>query len=57
MIWKGEPSAEISAKLAELGLQSMVFVPCGGAPAAGEFTLLMKRNVQVLKTVGPGAVE
>jgi zinc transport system substrate-binding protein len=57
MIWEGEPSAEIRAKLAELGLQSIVFAPCGGAPEAGDFASLMKRNLQALKAVGSGAAE
>jgi zinc transport system substrate-binding protein len=57
MIWEGEPAADVSAKLAELGVQSIVFTPCGGAPAAGDFASVMKRNVQTLKAVGPGAAE
>jgi len=57
MIWEGEPSADISAKLAELGVQSIVFAPCGGAPDTGDFASVMKRNIQTLKAVGPAAAE
>ncbi len=57
MIWEGEPAAEISAKLAELGVQSLVFAPCGGAPEAGDFASVMKHNVQTLQAVGSGAAE
>ena len=54
MIWEGEPSADIRAKLAELGVHSIVFAPCGGAPAAGDFASVMKRNIEALKTLQPG---
>ena len=57
MIWEGEPSADISAKLAELGVHSIVFAPCGGAPAAGDFASVMKLNIEALKTIQPGAAE
>jgi zinc transport system substrate-binding protein len=51
MIWEGEPSPEIAAKLAELGVQSAVFDPCAGAPEEGDFVSVMTRNVETLKTV------
>ncbi len=57
MIWEGEPSADIRAKLAELGVQSIVFTPCGGAPETGDFASLMKQNIQALKAVDSGAAE
>lgn len=57
MIWEGEPSADVSAKLAELGVHSIVFAPCGGAPEGGDFASVMKLNIQALKAVGPGATE
>jgi hypothetical protein len=57
MIWEGEPAADISAKLAELGVHSIVFAPCGGIPEAGDFASVMKLNIQALKAVSPGAAE
>jgi zinc transport system substrate-binding protein len=51
MIWEGEPSPEIAAKLAALGIESVVFDPCGGAPDGGDFASVMKTNVAALKSV------
>ena len=52
MIWEGEPSPEITAKLAETGIKSVVFDPCGGVPDAGDFASVMQRNIAALKLVG-----
>jgi zinc transport system substrate-binding protein len=57
MIWEGEPSADVTAKLTELGVHSIVFAPCGGAPEGGDFASQMKLNIQALKAVGQGAAE
>jgi zinc transport system substrate-binding protein len=57
MIWEGQPSSEISAKLAELGIQSIVFDPCAGAPDGGDFASVMARNVAALKTAEPESVD
>ena len=57
MIWEGQPSSEISEKLAELGIQSIVFDPCAGAPDGGDFASVMALNVAALKTVNPELVE
>jgi zinc transport system substrate-binding protein len=51
MIWEGEPSPEIRAKLTAQGIQSIVFDPCAGTPEGGEFTSVMKLNMAALKTV------
>ena len=51
MIWEGEPSSDITAKLAAQGIQSVVFDPCGGKPDGGDFVSVMKRNMAALKTV------
>ena len=51
MIWEGEPSPDITAKLAALGIQSVVFDPCAGTPDAGDFVSVMKLNIAALKTV------
>ena len=51
MIWEGEPSPEITAKLVAQGIQSVVFNPCAGTPDGGEFFSVMKLNMAALKTV------
>ncbi len=49
MIWEGEPSKENVDKLAALGLQSVVFDPCGNVPASGDFMTVMKANVEAME--------
>ncbi len=51
LIWEGEPSSEITTKLAALGIQSAVFDPCAGTPDGGDFVSVMKLNMAALKTV------
>ncbi len=51
MIWEGEPLPEIVAKLAEIGIQSVVFDPCAGKPEQGDFMSVMKQNVARLQKV------
>jgi len=47
----------VTAKLAELGVHSIVYAPCGGPPDPGDFASVMKFNIQALNAVGPGAAE
>jgi len=49
MIWEGEPIKESSDRLKAIGLQSVVFDPCGNAPDQGDFMSVMRQNVQNLK--------
>lgn len=51
MIWEGEPSPDITTKLAEMGIQSVVFDPCAGKPDGGDFASVMRLNMVALKTV------
>ena len=51
MIWEGQPLPEIAAKLAEMGIQSVVFDPCAGKPEQGDFMSVMKQNVAGLEKV------
>lgn len=51
MIWEGQPLPEIVTKLAEIGVQSVVFDPCAGKPAQGDFMAVMKQNVAALEKV------
>ena len=49
MIWEGNPIKESVAKLKELGVNSLVFDPCGNTPDAGDYLDVMRRNVENLK--------
>lgn len=49
MIWEGEPSKENVEKLGALGIQSVVFDPCGNVPASGDFMTVMKANVEAME--------
>jgi zinc transport system substrate-binding protein len=51
MIWEGEPSETNRNKLAELGLESVVFSPAGNRPEQGDWLQLMQGNVEALRRV------
>jgi zinc transport system substrate-binding protein len=53
MIWEGEPSKTSVEALAGLGLQSVVFDPCGNVPASGDFMTVMKANVEAMEKAFP----
>ena len=53
MIWEGEPTKENVEKLAALGLQSVVFDPCGNVPESGDFMAVMQANVSALEKAFP----
>jgi zinc transport system substrate-binding protein len=49
MIWEGEPTPEIVARLEELGVESVVFEPCGNTPDSGDYLSVMQANVRNLE--------
>jgi zinc transport system substrate-binding protein len=49
MIWEGEPLDETVQRLAGLGVRSVVFSPCGNAPATGDYLGTMETNVANLR--------
>ena len=49
MIWEGEPIKESVEKLKAIGMQSVVFDPCGNTPDQGNFISMMQQNVENLK--------
>ena len=49
MIWEGEPIEESGERLKSIGIQSVVFDPCGNAPGQGDFMSVMRQNVENLK--------
>lgn len=51
MIWEGEPVKESVEKLKAMGVDSVVFDPCGNTPDQGDFMSVMRRNVEDLSRV------
>jgi zinc transport system substrate-binding protein len=49
MIWEGKPIKESVERLKAIGIQSVVFDPCGNAPDQGDFMNVMRQNVENLK--------
>jgi zinc transport system substrate-binding protein len=48
MIWEGEPMGESVNRLKSIGVNSLVFDPCGNVPDRGDFLTVMHQNVQNL---------
>ena len=51
MIWEGKPLDDSVQRLADLGVQSTVFDPCGNTPDEGEWLEVMGRNTDSLARV------
>jgi zinc transport system substrate-binding protein len=51
MIWEGAPGEETVRKLKEVGLESVVFDPCGAGPASDDYLSTMRQNVTELEKV------
>lgn len=51
MVWEGEPAAESVAKLAAIGVKSVVFDPCGSQPDEGDWLAIMEVNIANLKVL------
>ena len=51
MIWEGEPMKESTQRLKAIGVDSLVFDPCGNTPVQGDFLSVMRQNVENLKPV------
>jgi zinc transport system substrate-binding protein len=49
MIWEGEPDPASVARLESMGINSLVFDPCGSTPGQGDFLSVMRKNVENLK--------
>ncbi|MCK5382577.1 MAG: zinc ABC transporter substrate-binding protein [Gammaproteobacteria bacterium] len=49
MVWEGNPNPESVTGLRGLGVDSLVFDPCGNRPVDGDFLSVMQQNVQNLK--------
>ena len=51
MLWEGKPMKESAERLQAIGLDSLVFDPCGNTPHQGDFLSVMRQNVDNLKPV------
>jgi zinc transport system substrate-binding protein len=51
MIWEDEPLPESVERLKEIGIQSVVFNPCGNRPDEGDFMTVMKSNIENLRLI------
>lgn len=51
MIWEGEPIEATKNKLAQRGLQSTVFNPCGNTPTEGDYLAVQRKNLGNLSRV------
>jgi len=51
MIWEGEPAPESAARLRALGVDSLVYAPCGNRPENGDFLAVMGRNAAAFEAL------
>ena len=49
MIWEGNPHQKSVGLLEAIGIESLVFDPCGNAPGQGDFLSVMQQNTANLK--------
>ncbi len=48
MIWESTPKAEIRDRLKQMGIESLVFDPCGNQPDSGDYLSVMNNNLEAL---------
>ena len=53
MIWEGTPLKEPVERLKSLGINSLVYDPCGNTPQEGDFLKIMHQNVENLQRAFP----
>ena len=49
MLWEAQPLPEVQARLAELGVKTVVFSPMGNRPSSGDFAAGMAANIDRLE--------
>jgi zinc transport system substrate-binding protein len=49
MLWEDEPLPSVKTALAEKGIKSIVFNPCGNRPSEGNFMQVMQQNLDAVK--------
>jgi len=58
MIWEGEPLEAVKSRLEGLGIQTVIYNPCGNAPESGDFGSVMLQNLANLEAaVEPEAAD
>jgi zinc transport system substrate-binding protein len=58
MVWEGEPLAEVESRLAGMGIESVVYDPCGNSPESGDFGSVILQNIANLEAAAEsGSVE
>jgi zinc transport system substrate-binding protein len=53
MVWEGEPAEATVKRLAEMGIGSALYAPCGSTPQEGDFLSMMRENATVLDLAIP----
>ena len=54
MLWEGQPTAETEQALLQLGVESVVFDPCGNAPGQGDFlTVMLGNSTELERALSP----
>jgi zinc transport system substrate-binding protein len=51
MLWEDEPLEASVERLEEMGVECVVFAPCGNVPPTGDFMTVMRENIDRLKMV------
>jgi len=51
MLWEGEPAPEIGERLQALGVQGIIFAPCGNRPETGDFLSVMSNNLSNMEQI------
>jgi zinc transport system substrate-binding protein len=51
MLWEGEPAPEIGGRLQKLGVQGIVFAPCGNRPETGDFLSVMSNYISNMERI------
>ena len=49
MIWEKAPLTETTARLKQMGIDTIVFDPCANVPEQGDFLSVMKNNLSELR--------
>ncbi|MGB5400635.1 MAG: metal ABC transporter substrate-binding protein [Thermoanaerobaculia bacterium] len=58
MVWEREPLEAVGSRLEGMGIQSVVYNPCGNAPESGKYGSVMLQNLANLKAaVGPDSAD
>jgi zinc transport system substrate-binding protein len=51
MLWENQPLPEITERLHVMGIEGIVFNPCGNRPEEGDFLSVMKQNLLNLNSI------